>query len=188
MTRRFLPTAATLLLLGACAMPPASPGARLPHDAMIGAGDPVRGAVASTSFVFSHQRQLAGQPADAARALAQMEYLAAELPNNPRFTSAPPNLQVQMLQAREEWREALGIPPGLPPQPVIDSLYAAARALGTGQQEAAAAALPPMVFPQGGQITLTRLAALPELPRTNAAAVGATEVLRRAEGDRRGKL
>src|SRR4051794_25744687 len=106
MTRRFLPTAATLLLLGACATLPSSPGARLPYDAMIGAGDPVRSAVASTSFAFSHQGQLAGQPADAARALAQMEYLAAELPHNPRFTGGPANLQVQMMQAREEWREA----------------------------------------------------------------------------------
>jgi hypothetical protein len=188
MIRRFLPTAATLLLLGACAMPPPAPSARLPYDALVGAGDPVRSAVASTSFAFSHQGQLAGQPADAARALAQMEYLAVELPNNPRFVGGPANLQTQMLQAREEWREALGIPPGLPPQPVIDSLYAAARALRAGQPEAAAAALPTAIFPQGGQVTLTRLAALPGLPRTNTAAVGATEVLRRAEGDRRGKL
>ncbi|MFC7538902.1 hypothetical protein ACFQU2_04715 [Siccirubricoccus deserti] len=61
-------------------------------------------------------------------------------------------------------------------------------ALRAGQPEAAAAALPATIFPQGGQVTLTRLAALPDLPRTNTAAVGATEVLRRAEGDRRGRL
>ncbi|MFC7538901.1 hypothetical protein ACFQU2_04710 [Siccirubricoccus deserti] len=89
MNRRFLPTAATLLLLGACAMPPPAPNAQLPFDALVGAGDPVRSAVASTSFAFSHQGQLAGQPADAARALAQMEYLAVELPNNPRFVGGP---------------------------------------------------------------------------------------------------
>jgi hypothetical protein len=117
-----------------------------------------------------------------------MEYLATELPNNPRFLGGPVNLQAQMLQAREEWREALGIPPGLPPQPVIDSLYAAARALNAGQPEAAASALPGVIFPQGGQVTLTRLAALPELPRTNTAAVGATAVLRAVEGDRRGRF
>ena len=50
-----------------------------------------------------------------------------------------------------------------PAQPVIDALYAAARALGSRQSSEAAAALPANLFPQGGAATLTRLAALPGL-------------------------
>ncbi|WP_149535384.1 hypothetical protein [Siccirubricoccus phaeus] len=189
MPRALLPLAA-LLALGACgALPPSPPSAQLPHDATVGAGDPVRAAAANASYAFTHQGELAGQPANAARALAQMEFLAADLPTNPRFTALPPELPAQLAGAREEWRQALSVPRGLPPQRVIDSLYAAARALNAGQTAAAAASLPPDVFPQGGQAALTRLAALPPLPRTSLAANGTATVLQRSlDGDRRGRF
>ena len=80
------------------------------------------------------------------------------------------------------------IPAGMPPQRVIDSLYASARALGSGQTEAAAAALPASVFPEGGAATLTRLASLPALPLTNQAAVDANDALRRQDGQGRGRF
>ncbi len=177
MLRTVLPLA-TMLALGACALPPRET-ASLPADAVIGAGDPLRSAVANASVAFSSQSLLAGRPAQAARAVAQMEWLAVEMPTNPRLTSVSPSIIGQMTAARAEWRAALGIAPDTEAQPVINSLYAAARALGTGEANAvAASAFDSAVFPRGGQATLTRLAALPSLPLTNSAAVTASEAIR----------
>lgn len=164
--------------LAACTLPPPPQSASLPADAVVGAGDPLRTAVANTSFAFSSQSQLSGRPAQAARAVAQMEWLTVEMPGNPRLTNVCPTVFNQLVQARAEWRAALGIPAGVEAQPVIDSLYAAARALSTGQSGVAVASLPASIFPQGGQATLTRLASLPSLPLTNQAAVGATDAIR----------
>jgi hypothetical protein len=187
MLKNLLPLAA-VLAVGACALPPPPATASLPPDAVVGAGDPLRSAVANTSVAFSNPDLLAGRPAQAARALAQMEYLAVEMPTNPQLTSVSPTVVSQMVAARQEWRAALGVPVGIEAQPVIDSLYAASRALGTGQAAAAAAALPVAIFPQGGQATLTRLAALPGLPLTNQAAVGAIDAIRQRDNSSRQRL
>jgi hypothetical protein len=187
MIRRTMLSVAAALTLGACTALPPLPTASLPYDAVIGAGDPLRTAVANTANAFSAPDRLAGQPARAARALAQMEYLAVELPDNARLGAlAPASGQFEL--ARREWREALGIPADLPPQPVIDALYASARALSAGQSEAAAAALPASTFRQGGAATLMRLASLPSLPLTNRAAVAANDALRRHDGQGRGRF
>jgi hypothetical protein len=183
MTKAFLPLA-LLLGLSACAPQPPAEFARLPPDAVIGAGDPLRSAVANTSVAFGSPRSLAGRPAEAAQAVAQMEYLAVQLPSNPRFTNVSPTAGPQFSAARREWRSALGIPTEQPPQAVIDSLFAASRALQAGQKDAAAASLPANVFPQGGQTALLRLASLPNLPLTNEAAVTASQTLQRSEAGR----
>jgi len=180
MITRLLPILVALAVAG-CDLPPPPPSASLPFDAVVGAGDPLRTAVSNTSNAFSSPRQLAGRPAQAAQAIAQMEFLATELPDNPRFTNTAATVGPQMIRARQEWRTALGIPADVPAQPVIDSLYAASRSLRNGQTGAAAAALPTSVFPQGGETALLRLASLPSLPMTNQAAVGAQEALRKHE-------
>ena len=72
-------------------------------------------------------------------------------------------------------------------QPVINSLYAAARALSSQQGDPAAALSSP-VFPQGGQATLTRLASLPSLPLTNSAAVTATDAIRQRDSQSNRRL
>ena len=183
MSKAFLPLA-VLLALGACGPQPSRLSASLPADAVIGAGDPMRSAAANTAVAFSSPQQLAGRPAEAAQALAQMEYLAVQIPNDPRITNVSPTAGSQFAEARREWRGALGIPEDRPPQAVIDSLYAASRAIRAGQQDAAAAALPASVFPQGGATTMLRLASLPSLPLTNAAAVTASNTLQRSETQR----
>lgn len=171
-----------LPLLAACSGPilTAPPGewATLPRDAVVGAGDPTRSAVLSTSAVFGDRTPAAGQPAAAARAIAQMEFLAVTLPTNDTFANASPTLLPQLATARREWRSALDIAPGTPPQAIIDSLYAAGRALDVGQRDAAAAALPPTIFRRGGGATLAQLASLPNLPNTAAAAATAQQALR----------
>lgn len=171
-----------LPLLAACSGPilTAPPGewASLPRDAVVGAGDPTRSAVLTTSAVFGDRTPAAGQPAAAARAIAQMEFLAVTLPSNDTFANASPTLMPELATARREWRGVLDIAPGAPPQAIIDSLYMAGRALDAGQREAAASALPPAIFRRGGAATLTQLAALPNMPSTAAATATAQQALR----------
>jgi hypothetical protein len=165
--------------LGACAesRPPAET-ARLPNDAIIGAGDPLRSAAASVSTAFASPRRLAGRPADAARNIAEMEFLMVELPNSPQLSRQWPTLAAQFAAARPEWRGAVGIAPDAAPQAVIDALFGAGRALDAGDPAAAARLLPQAIFPAGGQATLARLADLPRLPRTNVAATQALDTIR----------
>lgn len=160
-----------LLGVAACAMPPAAPSVSLPNDAFAGAGDETRSAIFSTAAAFSSPSVLANQPAEAARAVAQLEYLAVEIPTGPRWVGVSPNVATALVAARNEARAALGIAPNAPPQAVIDQLYQASRALRAGDQAAAERSLSPTVFQGGGASTLSRLAALPPMPQANHAAV-----------------
>lgn len=164
-----------LPLLAACAQTPLPETAHLPRDAVTGAGDPARSAAFSTNAVFAQLHPAAGRPADAARAIAQMEFLAADLPSNNNLVNASPTLVPNLQTARREWRQALDIAPDAPAQPIINALFAAGRALDAGQAETAAAALPASLFRRGGAATVTQLAALPRLPRTGTAAATAQE-------------
>lgn len=150
--------------------------ARLPRDSIEGAGDPTAAAVSRTAFAFANQASLNGRPGDAARAIADMEFLAASLPSDPRYQQRDPLLPVRLAQARTEWRQALGIAPSQPAQPLIDRLYAVWRAMNAGDTETAAATLPPTLIPPGGQAALAKLAALPPLPQTAQAANAAARI------------
>lgn len=177
-------TLLALPFLVACAAQPPADTARLPRDAVLGAGDPARSAVFSTNAVFSERSPAAGHPAEAARAIAQMEFLAVDLPQNNTLSSPSPTLVPELATARREWREVLGIAPDAPAQPVINALFAAGRALDAGQAEAAAAALPSSIFRKGGAATVSQLAALPRLPRTAMAAATAQQSLQGVTGGR----
>ena len=176
MTRRRLALLA-LAALAACGPPSPMHMASLPRGFVDGAGDPLRAAVLQAGAAFSNQPALQGNPAAAARAIAEMEFLAVQLPGNPTVPGNTSLLQPQMFIARAEWRGALGIAPEVPPQAVIDPLFAAVRALEAGNRAAASAALVPGVFAPGGEGTLARLAALPPLPRTAHAAASAQQAL-----------
>jgi hypothetical protein len=158
--------------------------ASLPPDAVIGAGDPLRSSVLSTASVFGSPGRLTA--AAAARAIAQMEFLAANLPQSPTLRFSPPTLGPQLDIARQEWRGALGIAPGAPAQAVINGLYGAGRALDAGQNDVALAMLSRVPFQRGGPATLALLSALPPLPRTAAAAATAQQTLQEpSPSDRR---
>lgn len=175
MNRRAFGALALTGTLAACGLPPGSvPGdtywtVSLPPDAVQGAGDPPRAALTQVAYAFTTPSALEGNPAEAARSIANIEYLTIEL-RGPRWTTMP-LASTQLTGARPEWREALGIAPAVPAQAVIDSLWAARRALLAGRPDAAAAALPATIYTPGGTGTLERLSHLPALPRTSAAAV-----------------
>ena len=98
-TRRL---ALLLPLLAACAAPKPPPGGwvSLPPDATTGAGDPTRAAVFNTAFAFASPATLAGKPGEAARAIAQYEFLATEIPTGPRWRGLDPLASVQLAQGR----------------------------------------------------------------------------------------
>lgn len=166
------------LAVAACAAPP--PGAVLPETGL-GFGDPGRGAIGNTAYAFAVPANLAQQPAEAALAIAQAEYLAVDLTANQRWREFSPIVPMGFEQARPEWRAAIGIAPDAPPQPVIDALFAARDALLRGDATRAAAALPAPLFRDGGHAALARLAALPALPRTASAARSAEGELARMQ-------
>ncbi|PZW43563.1 hypothetical protein C8P66_11524 [Humitalea rosea] len=189
-----------LALLTACAAAgPPPPPADLPADSVTGAEDPTRAAIFATAYAFGAPSRLAGRPADAAEAVARLEYLATEIPTGPRWVAFDPTVGLMLRQGAAEARQVLGIPPDAAPQRVIDALYAAHRALAADDRAGAAAALPPAVFPAGAEATLARLAALPALPAAAAGTQAAQRALTRPErrswplsgrsrGDRRGAM
>jgi len=171
-----------LLPLVACAPGgPAGPTASLPFDAVQGAGDPTRSAIYSSAYAFNNPGGLANA-AVAARASANLEFLAVSIPQDPRYNSAP-TLNGQLALARAELHNVLGVAPNAPPQAVVDGLYGASRALRMQDLTGAANALPVVAFPDR-QATLTRLAAMPALPQAAAATAMAERELLRQEQDR----
>jgi hypothetical protein len=186
--RRYPVTVLLVLPLLACTPGPVPPSVSLPPDAVQGAGDPTRAAIITTANVFAAPGSIAGQPALAARAAAQLEYLVIEIPTGPRWRGFSPNVSLELEQARPELRSALGIDPAAPPQAVIDSLYAASRALTAGDRAAVERILVPPIYPAGPAITLQRLSVMPILPHANfATALAASEMNRLDDdGGRRG--
>lgn len=167
------------LTLGACGTVP--PYVALPPDVGLGLADPTRNAILNTAYAFATPGRLAREPADAALAVAQAEYLAVELSYGQRWREFSPIVPMAFEHARAEWRSAVGIAPDAQPQPVIDALFTARYALQRGEAARAAAALPAPLFQGGGEATLARLSALPALPATANAARGAESELWRQQ-------
>ncbi|HYI85166.1 MAG TPA: hypothetical protein VEX11_18410 [Acetobacteraceae bacterium] len=186
--RAFLRSSLVALpLLSGCAGAGAPiPSAALPPDAVEGAGDPTRAAIINTAYAFNAPASLAGRPDEAARAVANYEHLAVEIPTGPRWVGFSPLVGLELQRGLGEVRNAVGIAPGAPPQAVVDALYAAFRALRAGDAETARRLLAPPLFPAGGEATLARLAALPPLPRAGfAASLAAREMNRQDSQDGR---
>jgi len=170
-----LPAASLLLVLAACAVPPAPTPVTLPTSALPeGAGDPVRGAILSSAFVFGQPSSVAGNPGAAATALGQVEFLAVELAG-PRWIGVDALVVPMLAQARDEIRATFGFAP-IPPQAAIDALFGAAEALRRNDPAAATRALAPLA-PGAEAATLARLVALPPLPLTAQATARANRVL-----------
>jgi len=155
-------------LLAGCSTRPV-PVARMPYDPSMGFADPARQAIIHTAYAFAAPGTLAGRPWEAAEAVSQAEFLSVELTYGPRWTSMTFSPGA-FIQARPEWRAALGIDQAADPQVVIDALTAVRYAYGAQNPAATAAALQPPLFTPGGEAALRVLSALPPLPRTAWAA------------------
>ncbi|BDG72489.1 hypothetical protein [Roseomonas fluvialis] len=144
--------------------PPTIPVSAAPGERVI---DPIVRAGNNATAFF--RRPQPNQPAVAARAIADIEYLAGAVPADPRWQTASSSAQVQLIQARNQARQALGIPRTASAQDVIDGLTRAADALDANDRAAAAQALPRSIFTAGPDQTLRRLAQPPRIPSASAA-------------------
>lgn len=168
-----------------CASAPV-PMARMPVDPQLGFADPARQAIIHAAYAFPAPGSMAGKPWEAAQAIQEAEFLAVELNTAQRWIEMSPLPRMAFVQARPEWRAALGIDQAAEPQAVIDALTAVRQAFGAQDPAAASASLRPPLFTPGGTETLARLSALPPLPRTAWAATMAMQEMWRIQrqGDR----
>lgn len=173
-----------LLALAACGpVPPELQPVTLPPSALPqGAGDPARGAIISSSYVFGQPSSVAGNPAAAAQALAQLEFLTVEL-NGGRWHGLDGLVVPMLRQGRAEARSAFGLDPAATPQRATDALFGTAAALRAGDRAGAAAALAPLTGPDRAEGTLQRLAAMPYLPQAAAATSRARDSMLRNDQD-----
>ena len=159
--RTALMLALTIASCGPSGPPPSLPQSLGGSDAMVGR-DPI--VVVGQEVVAFYRNPQSNQPAAAARAIAELEWLADTLPNNPRWMTASDVGINSLIESRWTARRALGIPQSAPAQAVINGLAAAARAIDDNNSAALSAALPRSTFPLGPQQTVARLSQPPSLP------------------------
>ena len=146
------------LLLAACTGDPVT-------GHLGGFGDPVRGAALWAPRNLGDTARWAGDPAGAAMAAAQLEFLARSFRENPVWAPGTSLGTLTALAAgQRELRAALGIRPDAPAAPVEFQLRAASRALRAGSTPGAQAALSGPDFTLAPAETLRRLGNLPHLP------------------------
>jgi hypothetical protein len=169
--RRALLALAALPVAAACAADPSVPW-------LGGVGDPVRGAALTAPRNLGDTSRWKGDPAGAALAAAQLEFLTDQFAVNPRYGPVVnPSVLQQLQAARAEMRDYLGIAQAAPPGAVIQALLRAAEAMRSGSPAQAEAALSGPDFTAGPFVTLARLSDMPRLPRTrNAAGSAAAEI------------
>ena len=93
------------------------------------------------AWAFAAPERIANNPVDAARAAAAIDYLAGELASNPRWLMISPLTKQEMVQARIDVRQVLGIVPNAPSQVVVNALLRFASEWQAGNQTGAMQAL-----------------------------------------------
>jgi hypothetical protein len=162
--------------------PPSAPPVGLLPGTAAFSPNPMRQVADAAAVAFADRGiGLARQPAAAAQAAAQLEYLAADLPADPRYVQDSAGLTNELALARQEVRDAIGIAPAADPAVVTQALLAAARALRAGDRAAAAQAMPAPTFTPGGAGSVERLGRLGPLPQAGIATQYAAQAVARAD-------
>lgn len=167
---------AGLLMLGllpaACTTPPPPYTVSMPGLSISFGGDIDVWAINIAQWAYADSGRIAERPVEAARAAAALEYLTVAL-NAPRWAGMNPITKMEMVTARAELRQTLGIPADAPSQPVIQSLLDCANALAAGDPVTARATLRSPLFSFGPDRTLAVLTAMPFLRAANIATMHA---------------
>lgn len=168
------------LLLAACAQDPVT-------DYLGGIGDPMRGAALYGPRNLGDTSVYAGDPAGAAIAAAQLEFLVRSFREDPRWAPGTDASTLFALEAgQREMRGALGIAPAAAPAEVERALRAAALALRDASQVRAEAALNlPAIFTLGAPETIRRLGSLPRLNAVSVAGGAVAAEMSRRDTRRR---
>ncbi|WP_343897139.1 hypothetical protein [Craurococcus roseus] len=153
-----------------------------PADLAAGAPDAARAAIGAAAAAFADRGAgLANRPDAAAQAAAQLEYAAEAFATDPRWTAMPEGVRREMLLARDELRDAIGLDAAAPSRTAVSALLGAARALRAGDRGRAAAALPSPLFRPGGEGSIARLGDTGPLPQAANATALAQAVASRME-------
>ena len=161
-------------LLGGCALETPPPDtAQLPPDAFGTYLDGDVGAISLASYAFASPQRTFNRPAEAAQAVAAVDYLAGELSTNPRWTDFSPLTKIEMLDARTKLRRALGIAPGAPSQVVVSSMLAASTAIQNHDLPTTLHDLGVWCYTRDPRTTLALLTHMPYLPVVNVATLHA---------------
>lgn len=176
----------TLLLAAGCgevATELRRPPPPAPPPGLVGeTADPLMATLDDAAAAFADRGAgLAGRPAEAAQAIAQLEYLALSLGTDARYPQLTQSVGRELLLARDELRNALGIMAGAPAQTVMRTMLEVATDLRAGRQGAAAAAMTPPLIRPGGAESLARLGELGPLIQASNATAFAREAVARAE-------
>jgi hypothetical protein len=124
-------------------------------------------AILHAQWAWADPSRTHGFPAQGARAVAELDYLAGELSSDPLWVSVSPFAKLRMLQARVDVRAVLGIAPDASSQAVVNAMLAAQAALDAGDRQAALGDLSAPIFTLGPEVTLARLGALPYVQAAN---------------------
>jgi hypothetical protein len=136
-----------------------------------GVGDPIRGTAFNATRMLGDTSRYHGDPAGAAIAAAQLEFLARSFRDDPVWSFRVNPATTQELQAAVlEMRNALGISPAAPNAVIEPLLRQAGQALRDGSQARALAALTGPNFTAPPEEVLRRLGGLPRLRRVSSAA------------------
>jgi hypothetical protein len=155
---------AGLLILAGCT-PPADTAVMPPASGLV---DPVN-AIQYANWAFSSPARTRGDPANAARAVAALDYAAGAMNTSPTLMFMSPVINNEMLDARQAVRSVLGISPNATSQEVVNSMVTVSGALGSGNQTAALAALNAPIFTLGPEPTLAVLTNMPPVRQANIA-------------------
>ena len=144
--------------------------------------DPDVYAVYQAQWAFALPSRTYGRPLEAARASAAMDYIAGQLNTSPRWANISAITKMQLLQGREEMRQALGIRPGVPSQAVVDTLAGISNALIADDQAAALTLANAPIFAAPGEPVLARLSDMPYVQMANVSTMRAAGELFRPSG------
>ena len=137
--------------------------------------DQTNAATNTAMAAFAYPGPTQGQPAQTALAVASLDAMAGQFSTQARWATMSPIAKREMLDARNEVRDILGVPENVPSQSLIDHLVAASHSLDKGNQTAALAALSGPDFTKTPEQTLAILANFPNVPIANYATLDASQ-------------
>jgi len=161
------------LALAACAVTPPPDTATVPFAAF-GTMDNDVAAANLAGWAFADPARTANDPVDGARAVAAVDFLAGELSSNPRWVMMSPFTKQDMLQARSELRQLLGIVANTPSQVVTNALLQFADQWQADRRRVALQILTAPGFTQPPEQTLRVLSNLPFNRAANIAGMNAS--------------
>jgi hypothetical protein len=158
------------LAMAACTGPvrPQLDPSNLPPDALnYGGFGQGYNAFDYAAYAFASPARTQGRPGAAAAAVAVVEFMAGTIPGSPRWVNIPALDQDDIIFAKGDLRNLLGIPATARSQAVVDGLIGAARAYAANDPVAVDKALTVAIFTQGPERTTDILTNMPYLQRVN---------------------